>query len=585
MDDSEGGGRSTLRVFAVAALALLGFAFSATPVAERLDGALLDLEWSTLRKFDPRPAPDDFIVVGIDDATVRAMQEPPGIWNEPLGKALALIAAAKPRAIGLDVPLPDRSFDSLRPGLDRALVAGLIAARDNGPFVAVISIDARTRSAKPIHPPYLAVLRDERLGINLLARDADGVTRRFSLVVPTDDGGFPTLAGRLCRALAKDCTDGLIHFALGPSIRYVPFHQVIENRDPKFFERLFRDRIVMIGEAQAYSDRVEVPVNLAAWEPGGKTSPAVIVHAQSLRTALQHAAPAEASRPVALILTALAALVVLMRNWRLALATALLGAAGLVVGAIFALRAGYFMPVCAALLTMILALATRVWREAWGGHHRRQRVRAQFGGRVGPALLRELLSGDGGVARRNAVQPVAFVHAGLRSLGRNAADGADEVVALLARVHEMLAAAVLRHGGMVESVRGDGIIAIFGAPKTLPEPSCAAWAAVREMFQGLERLNGERARQGKSALELAAGAAFGDAVTGHIGSARRARYIAAGDAERIAARLQELALTRGYRLLVTAAFREHLAEGEPLEPIVAPPGASPEPGDTWGWRG
>ena len=130
------------------------------------------------------------------------------------------------------MPLPDRSFDALRPGLDRALLAGAVAARDDGAFVAVISIDPRTRSARPIYPPYLAVLKDERLGLSLLAREADGVTRRFSLLVPTEDGGFPTLAGRLCRALAKGCSDGLIHYALGAPIRYVALHEVIGNRDP-----------------------------------------------------------------------------------------------------------------------------------------------------------------------------------------------------------------------------------------------------------------------------------------------------------------------------------------------------------------
>ena len=133
---------------------------------------------------------------------MSAIPEPPGLWHAPLGLALARIAAAKPRAIGLDYPLPERSFDAIRPGLDRALIVGLAAAAQNGPFVAVLTIDARTRSAKRIHTPFLALLGDSRLGIGLVARDADGVTRRFSLLIPTEDGGFPTFAGRLCRALS-----------------------------------------------------------------------------------------------------------------------------------------------------------------------------------------------------------------------------------------------------------------------------------------------------------------------------------------------------------------------------------------------
>src|SRR4051794_38068580 len=117
-----------MRTFVVAAVALAGFLFSLTPVATHLDNALLDLQWRVLRKFDPRPAPDDIIVVGIDPATVASIAEPPALWHESLGRALVRIAQAKPRAIGLGFPLPERSYDAIRPGLDRALFTGLAAA-------------------------------------------------------------------------------------------------------------------------------------------------------------------------------------------------------------------------------------------------------------------------------------------------------------------------------------------------------------------------------------------------------------------------------------------------------------------------
>ena len=257
---------AAMRGYAVAALALMGLLFSWTPVAERIDLMLLDVEFDLLRRFDPKPAPDDIIIVGIDDRTFQEIPEPLGLWHEPLGRVLAKLASAKPRAIGLDITLPDRSYDAMRPGLDRALMAGLAAARDNGPLVASLAIDPRTNAAKNIHLPLLAVLREERLGITLFARDADGLTRRFSLAIPTDDASFPTLVGRLCRALvAKKCRDGMIDYSLGAPFRYVPFQNVLKSEDPQYLNNLFRDRIVMIGETQRFSDRIAVPVNLAAF--------------------------------------------------------------------------------------------------------------------------------------------------------------------------------------------------------------------------------------------------------------------------------------------------------------------------------
>ena len=194
---------AAMRGFAVAALALAGLLFAWTPLAERIGLALLDAQFSFLRKFSPKPAPDDIIIVGVDDRTFKEIPEPLGMWHEPLGRALEKIAAAKPKAIGLDVKLPDRSMDGMRPGLDRALMGGLAKARENGPFVAALTIDSRTQEATKIHLPFLAVLREERLGISLFGRDPDGVVRRFSLAIPTDDGSFPTFAGRLCRALQQ----------------------------------------------------------------------------------------------------------------------------------------------------------------------------------------------------------------------------------------------------------------------------------------------------------------------------------------------------------------------------------------------
>ncbi len=349
------GGRATLHVIAITAIALAGFLFSLTPAAVWTDNRLLDVEWRALREIGPRLAPNDVIIVGIDSATVNAIPAPPELWHEPLGRALARIAAAKPRAIGLDYPLPERSYDSIHPGLDRILFAGIAAAVENGPFVVALNIDSRTRTARNIHAPFLALLGDSRLGIGLTARDSDGVTRRFSLLIPTEDGGFPTLAGRMCRALSTQCSDGLIDYSLGMPLRYVSLYDVLTLSDPAMMSQLFRNRIVLIGEIQPYVDRIAVPLNMASWEGPGRDSPGVVVHAQTLRTAIGGDAPQEAIRPVTVILVLVAALPILIRKWRWALAVSVLGIVVACAGALFSLRSGLFVPISAVLLTLVLA--------------------------------------------------------------------------------------------------------------------------------------------------------------------------------------------------------------------------------------
>jgi CHASE2 domain-containing sensor protein len=355
------GGRTTLHVIAITAVALAGFIFSLTPAATWIDNRLMDLEWRALRALGPRPAADDVIIVGIDPASVNAIAAPPELWHEALARALARISAAKPRAIGLDYPLPDRSYDAIHPGLDRILFAGIAAAVENGPFVVALNIDARTRTARNIHAPFLALLGNSRLGIGLVARDGDGVTRRFSLLIPTEDGGFPTLAGRLCHAVTSHCSDGLIDYSLGTPLRYVSLYDVLTLSDPTLLSQLFRNRIVLIGETQPYTDRIAVPINMAAWEPPGRESPGVVVHAQTLRTAIGGQAPQEALRPVTVILVLLAALPFLIRDWRLSVGVCALTAIALGAGALYSLHSGLFVPISGALLALLLAAAARAF--------------------------------------------------------------------------------------------------------------------------------------------------------------------------------------------------------------------------------
>jgi CHASE2 domain-containing sensor protein len=359
MNEPDDGGRTVLRTVSVAAVAITASLFSLTPLATYFDGIALDASWRILRNFEARPSDDDVIIVGIDPASVNAIPEPPGLWHEPLARALVRISAAHPRAIGLDFPLPDRSFDAIHAGLDKALFAGLATAVENGPFVTTLTIDARTRTAKRIHTPFLALLGEARLGIGLLARDDDRVTRRFSLAIPTEDGAFPTIEGRMCRALKQQCTDGLIDYGLGKPLTYVPLKSVLENQDRAALERSIRGRIVLIGEVQPYSDRVPVPVNLAGWESGTHDSPAIVVHAQALRTALARSAPADASRAVILLLITAAAILVLVKDWRIAAAWGVLATVILLTAVVFALRSGLFIGPSAVVFALWTAVAFR----------------------------------------------------------------------------------------------------------------------------------------------------------------------------------------------------------------------------------
>lgn len=185
------------------------------------------------------------------------------------------------------------------------------------------------------------------------------MARRFTLGVPTEDGAFPTLAGRLCKALSRECAEGLLNFALGEPFAYFPLQRVLETRDTAMLANMFAARVVLIGDVRRFGHRIRVPVGYAGWEQAGRDSPAVVVHALSLRTALLGKAPREASRPLVAILVTLAAFLFLVRDWRHALLVGILAAAGLFVVAVLSLREGLYLPVAGAMLSLFFAWGAR----------------------------------------------------------------------------------------------------------------------------------------------------------------------------------------------------------------------------------
>ncbi len=569
----------------VAAVAFAGFLFSWTPLAERADLFALDQSFGVLRAAGPKSAPDDIVIVGLDEATERVIGEPIALWHGPLGEALAKIASARPKAIGLDVTLPEKSFDSIRPGADLALARGLAAARAVQPFVVALAVDGQG-AAKNIHTPFLAVVDDQRMGLALFGRDIDGVTRRYVLALPTEEGAFPTFAGRLCAGLSKTCRAGITDYALGLPYRYVSLARVLEMKDPAGLARLFGDRIVLVGETQRFTDRIAQPVNLAGWEPPGRSdAPGVLAHAQALRTAL-HGTPIEPAHPATLVfLLSACALLLAIRDWRLAFVAGALAATGLVAGSVMLLRGGTHLPIAAALLTVFLAVSSRAALDAFRHRRAQDRLTHAFGGYVSPPVLEGILAGRIEPGHRAVRRPLAFLFADLRgSTAFTEKSTPEEAMALLNRFHDVAVAAVHKQEGFLDNIRGDGVMAVFGAPKSLDDPAGAAFRAAEDLLRGIDHLNAQRAKRNEPPLEVGVGLAAGEGVVGHVGSRERFNFTAVGDAANVAARLQDEAKRLGYRAVMSAAVRDKAgaARLDALGPLAL---RGHDPVEAWGWTG
>ncbi|WP_395825730.1 adenylate/guanylate cyclase domain-containing protein [Archangium minus] len=133
----------------------------------------------------------------------------------------------------------------------------------------------------------------------------------------------------------------------------------------------------------------------------------------------------------------------------------------------------------------------------------------------------------------------------------------EEVVRQLNAYHATLLEQVERHGGTLDKFIGDGALVVFGfGAQDTPDAdhgAAAALACARDMLEGLERLNGERAQAGLPPLRMGMGVHTGPVVAGNIGvPGVRLEFTVIGDAVNTAARLEGLTKEAGVPVLISA---------------------------------
>ncbi|MDT5339786.1 MAG: adenylate cyclase [Mycobacterium sp.] len=174
----------------------------------------------------------------------------------------------------------------------------------------------------------------------------------------------------------------------------------------------------------------------------------------------------------------------------------------------------------------------------------RQRLQAAFGTYVDPALAARLLEqGDDVFIGERREVTVMFVD--IRDFTPFAeANTAEDTVARLNALFEIVVPAVVDAGGHVNKFLGDGALAVFGAPNDLADHADAAVSAA-VLIQRLvaERFGGE--------LRIGIGINTGKVIAGTIGGGSKLEFTLIGDTVNVAARVEQLTKTTGDTILLT----------------------------------
>ena len=117
---------------------------------------------------------------------------------------------------------------------------------------------------------------------------------------------------------------------------------------------------------------------------------------------------------------------------------------------------------------------------------------------------------------------------------------AEEIFSNVNRYTETVSRVVQTHAGSVVEFNGDGMMAVFGAPRELAHKERAAVEAGREIVEAVGALRFEEAQGGQTKLSVGVGIATGEAFVGNIQAADRMIWSAIGNTTNLAARLQSL---------------------------------------------
>lgn len=240
----------------------------------------------------------------------------------------------------------------------------------------------------------------------------------------------------------------------------------------------------------------------------------------------------------------------------------------LIAGATWLLAQGWFAPVSAPLLATALALGGRNAYDTLLKLRERRRLRASFSGYVSPAVMEEILVGRirpelGGVNKF-----VCIMFSDIRGYTtRSERMTPEQAIQFLNRYFERVVALIHERGGGVVSFMGDGILAVFGAPKPLANPCREAFEAARGMLEYVVELNVQLKAEGEATMDIGIGLHAGEAVIGHVGSSTRHDYTAIGDVTNVASRLESLTKEAGYRVVVSRAVADLLGGGHGLAPL------------------
>jgi adenylate cyclase len=582
----------------------------------RLAGSFETLELAVydwyLRLRPEAPADTRIVLITVTENDIRQQ----GTWPLPdatIARALDLLAASQPRAIGLDIyrdiPVP--------PGHD--VLETVLRSHPNIVVVTKVGLTAETS----VPPP--AVLRDtEQVGFSDVVVDPGGTVRRGLLFLEQEDITYYAFAYRLALLYLQpdgiwprpdathppylrlgrttirpfEANDGgyiradaggyqfLLDFRGGhQAFPTFPLTSLLSGQvDPS----AIHDKVVLVGiTATSVKDVFYTPYSRGRQSAQRLAGVALQAHSvsQLLRAALDgHAmitSPSDALETLWLLVWSVlgtASGLCIRSPWRLAL-LALGGVLVLGLVGYSALLYGWWIPVVPPGLAWGLSGPCVLLYVSYQERTQRSVLMRLFAQSVSPEVAETLwqqreqfMAGSRPHPQRLTATVLFTDLEGFTSVSECL--GEQELMGWLETYLDVMSQQVMAHGGVIDKYMGDAIMALFGVP--IPHTSQAeisqdavhavqcALAMRRELIQ----LNRRWQDQQQPTIRMRVGIYTGPLVAGAVGSAARLEYTVYGDTVNTASRLESYeketfaaeAIDNPCRILIGATTLQYLGQ-------------------------
>jgi class 3 adenylate cyclase/DNA-binding response OmpR family regulator len=190
------------------------------------------------------------------------------------------------------------------------------------------------------------------------------------------------------------------------------------------------------------------------------------------------------------------------------------------------------------------------------------KTRAAFARYVPVDVMDEIIHKSGDSAGQSESRNLVVLFMDIRNFTPMAENSsAQEIVALLNAFFSRMGNEIIAGGGHINKFIGDAIMAIFGAPKALPDAPAAALRAAVRMIAAMKQVDTSYIKLPEGGLAAGIGINYGECVVGNVGFQDKMDYTVIGDTVNLASRLE--GVTKKYRhpLIVSESVYTAVMDG------------------------